>query len=157
MQTISIRAAQRPSIAAILRSVAERRSLFMSVAVLGWSTKYFVALAIDHNTGAELYGVLVAALSIGAAVANLALLRSPRVQLIATTALFALWAVIALGGVAGTVAHIVGPVPGHGPMDLRPRPTAAPLIFTVLGSVGGLALFLGQRARTRRSLQSAEE
>ena len=37
-----------------------------------------------------------------------------------------------------------------GAVDLRPRPIVAPLVFTVLGSVGALALFLGQRARMPR-------
>jgi 4-amino-4-deoxy-L-arabinose transferase-like glycosyltransferase len=141
---------QVPSIGAIRRTFAERRPLLMSVVVLGWSIKYFVTLALTHHTGPELYGVLIAALSTGAAVANLALLRSPRLQVVATAAVLVLWAVIAVGGVAGTIAHVVGPVAGHGPVDLRPRPIAAPLVFTILGSVGALALFLGQRARIRR-------
>lgn len=73
--------------------------------------------------------------------------RSPRVRLVATAAVLLLWTVVALGGLAGTIAHVIGPVPGHGPMDLRPRPIAAPLVFTLLGSVGAAALTLGQRAR----------
>jgi hypothetical protein len=121
----------------------------MSVVVLGWSINYFINLAMRHNTGPELCGVLVAALSIGAAVANIVMLRSSRVQLVPTAALFVLWAVVALGGIAGTYAHIVGPVAGHGRVDLRPRLVAAPLVFTILGSVGALALFLGQRIRIR--------
>ena len=147
MQTPSISTPAIPSIAAIRRTFAERRPLLMSVAVLVWSIKYTVTLALAHNTGPELYGVLVAALSAAAAAANLALLRSSRVQIAATAAVLVLWAVIALGGVGGTVAHIVGPVPGHGPVDLRPRPVAAPLIFTLLGCVGAAALSLGQRSR----------
>lgn len=142
---------------AIRRTFTERRPLLMSVVVLGWSTKYLVSLAVGHNTGPELYGVLTAALSTGAALVNLALLRSSRLQVIATAAVFILWAVIALGGIAGTIAHVVGPVAGHGPIDLRPRPIAAPLVFTLLGSVGALALFLGQRARARRGLESGKE
>jgi hypothetical protein len=147
MQAPSIRAIQAPSIGAIRRTFAERRPLLVSIVVLGWSINYFVTLALRHHTGPELYGVLTAALATGAAVANLALLRSPRMRVVATAAVLVLWAVIAVGGVAGTIAHVVGPVPGHGPMDLRPRPIAAPLVFTILGSVGALALFLGQRAR----------
>lgn len=150
MQALSTRAMQALSVRAIRRAFAERRPLFMSVAVLGWSVKYFVALAVTHHTGPEIYGVFVAALSAGAAAANLALLRSPRMQIVATAALLLVWAVIAVGGVGGTLAHIVGPVPGHGPVDLRPRPITAPLVFTLLGFVGALALVLGQRARIRR-------
>lgn len=145
---------QSISIQTIRRTFAERRPLLMSVVVLGWSIKYLVTLAVTHNTGAELYGVLAAALSTGAAIANLALLRSPRMQLAATAAVLVLWAVVALGGIAGTVAHLVGPVPGHGPIDLRPRPIAAPLVFSLLGSVGALALVLGRRARARRVIES---
>src|SRR5512141_3158999 len=111
---------QAQAIRSIWRTVTERRSLLMSVAVLGWSIDYTVTLAVVHNTGPALYGVLTAALSTLAAVANLVLLRSPRVRVIATAAVVVLWAVVALGGLAGTVAHIVGPVAGHGPMDLRP-------------------------------------
>ena len=140
---------QAQAIRTIWRTVTDRRSLLMSVVVLGWSIDYTVTLAIVHNSGAELYGVLTAALSTGAAVANLALLRSPRVRVVATAAVVALWTVVALGGVAGVAAHIVGPVAGHGPIDLRPRPITAPLVFTLLGSVGAAALVLGQRARSR--------
>jgi hypothetical protein len=155
MQAPSIRAIQAPSIATILRTFAERRPFLMSVGVLVWSTRYLVTLALNHNTGSELYGVLTAALATGAAVANLALLRSPRTQLVLTAAVFVLWALIAVAGFAGTMVHIVGPVPGHGPMDLRPRPIAAPLVVTILGSIGAVSLFLGQRAR-RRALQSGK-
>lgn len=136
---------------AILRTISERKPLIMSVVVLGWSIKYVVSLGLAHTTGPELYGVLVAALATGAAVANLAILRSPRAQVLVTVAVLVLWAVIAVGGIAGTVAHVVGPVPGHGPVDLRPRPIAAPLVFTLLGVVGGAALFFGKRAAIRRA------
>jgi hypothetical protein len=137
------------SLRSIWRTVTDHRSQLMSVVVLGWSIKDTVTLAAVHHSGAELYGVLTAAISTGAAIANLALLRSPRVRLIATAAVLLLWTVVALGGVAGTIAHVVGPVPGHGPVDLRPRPIAAPLVFTLLGTVGAAALALGQRARMR--------
>lgn len=147
---------QATSIRSIWRTVSERRPLLMSIVVLFWSTRYFITLALGHNTGSELYGVLTAAISMGAAVANLALLRLPRVQLIATAVVVVLWAVVAFGGIAGTIAHVVGPVPGHGPIDLRPRPVAAPLVFTVLGSVGALALVLGQRMRLRRAASGKE-
>ena len=157
MQIPCIGALRVPSVGAIWRTFAERRPLVMSAVVLGWSIKYVVSLALVHNTGAELYGVLVAALSTGAAVANLALLRSPRTQVATTAAVLVLWAVVAVGGIGGTIAHAVGPVPGHGPVDLRPRPIAAPLVFTVLGSVGALALVLGQRAQIRRVPEPAKE
>ena len=149
MQTLSIRP--------IWRTVTAHRFQLMSAVVLGWSIYYTVTLVVTHTTGSELYGVLTASLATGAAVSNLALLRSPRVRVIATGAVLVLWAVIVLGGIAGTIAHIVGPVPGHGPVDLRPRPIAAPLVFTLLGSVGAAALALGQRARMRAASTSEKE
>lgn len=148
---------QAQAIRAIWRTVTERRSLLVSIVVLGWSIDYTVTLAVVHNSGTELYGVLTAALSTGAAIANIVLLRSPRTRVIATAAVVVLWAVVAVGGLAGTIAHIVGPLAGHGPVDLRPRPIAAPLVFTLLGSAGAAALVLGQRMRIRSALKSAKE
>jgi hypothetical protein len=141
----------------IRAAIAGRSPLVASVAVFGWSLKYLVSLSLTHTTGPELYGVLTAALATGAGVANLAILRSARPQLVVTVAVLMLWALIAIAGIGGTVAHIVGPVPGHGPMDLRPRPVPAPLIFTLLGVIGGAALFSGQRAAARRARNPEEE
>jgi hypothetical protein len=148
---------QAQSIRTIWRDLTDHRSQLVSLVVLGWSIKYTVTLAVAHHTGAELYGVLTAALSGGAAVANLALLRLPRKPVVVTAAVVLLWAVVALGGIAGTIAHVIGPVPGHGPMDLRPRPIGAPLVLTLLGSVGGAALTLGQRARMRAAAKFEKE
>jgi hypothetical protein len=134
-----------------------RVSLVMTLVVLGWSTKELIGLGLTHTTGAELYGVFVAGVAVGASILNLGLLRSPRTQVLVTVAVLVLWAVIAVAGVAGTIAHIVGPVPGHGPVDLRPRPAMAPLVFTLLGLVGGAALFIGQRGATWRVRNNEEE
>lgn len=131
------------------RTVSARRSLLASAVVLAWSGTETANLALVHTVGPEVYGVLTAALATGAGVANVALLRSPRVRVVLTGAVLVLWAVIALGGIAGTIAHAIGPVAGHGPIDLRPRPLVAPLVFTLLGIVGGAALFIGQRNRFR--------
>jgi hypothetical protein len=93
--------------------------------------------------------------SAGAAGASLALLRSdrlnriPAVAAVATVVVLSLFAVVALGGIAGTIAHVVGPVAGHGPVDLRPRPMVAPLVFTLLGAAGATALVRGRRAHRR--------
>jgi hypothetical protein len=135
----------------IKRTIVEHRPVLMSLAVLGWSLKYLVSLGLTHTTGPELYGVLTAALAAAAAGSNLAVLRSPRPQVLLAAALLGLWALIALAGVGGTIAHIAGPVAGHGPVDLRPRPIVAPLIFTLLGLVGGAALLMGERMAIRRA------
>ena len=143
--------------------IARHRWEIVSGIVLAWSMTETVSLAVVHTTGPELYGVLVAALSAGAAGANLVLLRSVRINRIATVAIIAtalvvaLWAVVALGGIAGTIAHVIGPVPGHGPIDPRPRPIAAPLVFTLLGCAGAAALVFGQRARARLAITSVKE
>jgi hypothetical protein len=139
----------------ILRAISQRRPLLMSIAALGWSTKYLIGLGLDHVAGPVIYGVLVAALAVGAAVANLAVLRTARPQVAVTVVLLGVWAVVALGGIAGVVAHVIGPVAGHGPVDLRPRPVPAPLVFTLLGFVGAGALVLGQRAAIRRGREHA--
>jgi len=148
---------QEQSIRTLWRTLAARRFQLISAVVLGCSVYYTVALAVIHNTGPELYGVLTAALATAASVANLALLRSPRVRVVATGAVLVLWLVIALGGIAGTIAHLVGPLPGHGPIDPRPRPIAAPLVFTLLASVGAAALALGRRAWMRAASTSEKE
>lgn len=136
-------------IQAAWRTASARRSLLASAVVLAWSGAETANLALVHTTGPEVYGVLTAAMAAGAAVGNIVLLRAPRVRIVLTGALLALWVVVALGGVAGTIAHAIGPVAGHGPIDLRPRPLVAPFVFTLLGIVGGASLFLGQRNRFR--------
>jgi hypothetical protein len=134
-----------------------RAALAVSVVVLIWSFVEVVSLATRHTTGPELYGVLVAVLATGAGVANVVLLRSPRARTLVILAVIAVWAIVALGGIAGTVAHVVGPPIGEGPVDPRPRPIPAPLVFTVLGLVGGGALLLGQRATFRSLRRSWKE
>lgn len=135
--------------------IARHRWEVLSGIVLAWSITETASLAVVHHTGPELYGVLVAAMAAAAGVANLVLLRSdranriPAVAMVATVVVLAVWSVVALGGIAGMVAHLIGPVAGHGPVDPRPRPVVAPLIFTLLGSFGAVALVLGRRARAR--------
>jgi hypothetical protein len=135
--------------------IVRHRWELLSGIVLAWSITETASLAVVHHTGPELYGVLVAAMASAAGVANLILLRSnranriPTVATIATVVVLVIWSVVALGGMAGVIAHIIGPVAGHGPIDPRPRPIAAPLIFTLLGSFGAAALVLGRRARAR--------
>jgi len=134
-----------------------RVSIITAIVVLGWSIVELVSLLSRHTTGPELYGVGVAGLAVAAGVLNLALLRSEQRRLWATVAVLVLWGVVALGGIAGTVAHVIGPVAGHGPIDLRPRPIPAPLIFTLLGLAGGSALWFGQRGEARPAYERREE
>jgi hypothetical protein len=134
-----------------------RVSILLAIVVLGWSIVEVISLLSRHTTGPEVYGVLVAGLAVAAGALTLTLLRSSEGRLWATVAVLVLWSVVALGGLAGTVAHIVGPAPGHGAIDLRPRPIPAPLIFTLLGLVGAAALWFGQRDETRRAGELREE
>jgi hypothetical protein len=134
-----------------------RAALAVSVVVLIWSFLEVVSLATRHTAGPELYGVLVAVLATGAGVANVVLLRSPRARALVIVAVLVVWAVVALGGIAGTVAHVVGPPISEGPVDPRPRPVPAPLVFTLLGLAGGAALLLGQRATFRSLGRSRKE
>jgi len=129
------------------RSVA---ALIVAVLVLAWSIKELISLLLVHTTGPELYGVLVAALAAGSGVLSVALLWAAGPPRWAIWAVVVLWIIVAVGGMAGTLAHVIGPVAGHGPVDLRPRPVAAPLIFTALGFLGGGALLYGQRVRAGR-------
>jgi len=125
-------------------------ALVVTVGVLLWSVSVLTTLVSEHTIGPEVYGVIVAAITVVTGVLSAALLAYPRARGWMTAAVLVLWAVIALGGLAGSVAHIVGPVPGHGPVDARPRPVAAPLIFTAFGLIGGVALFFGRRVRLPR-------
>lgn len=134
-----------------------RVSIVSAIVVLAWSIVELVSLLSRHTTGPELYGVVVAALAVAAGVLSLALVRSEQGRLLPAVAVLILWSLVALGGLAGTVAHIVGPVPGHGPIDLRPRPIPAPLVFTLLGIAGGAALWFGQRRGVRPTNELGEE
>ena len=129
--------------------------LVATVVVLGWSLVELIGLVSrGHTIGPELYGILVAVLAVGAGLLSLALLASRGRRIAAVVAVVILWAVIALGGLAGAAAHAIGPVPGHGPVDDRPRPAGAPLVFTALGLVGGGALIYGSRRRSGRGRES---
>ena len=134
-----------------------RIATFASLALLAWSIVELVSLGLRHTVGSELYGVLVAALAVAGGVINLVLLASSRKGAWAVAGSLVLWTVVALGGLAGVVAHVVGPVPGHGPIDPRPRPIAAPLVFTAMGAIGGLTVVLGYRAGTIRLRIPGEE
>ena len=134
-----------------------RIAIGVAVVVLGWSIVELASLATAHTTGAELYGLLIAALAVVGGVVTMILLRSSDRRIWASIPVLILWAVVALGGLAGVVAHVVGPAAGHGPVDPRPRPIAAPLIFTVLGLVGSAALWFGQRRQPREAHTFREE
>lgn len=123
--------------------------MLIAVVVLGWTIVELINLVSRHTAGPELYGVVVAALAVSAGVLSLVLLKSSDTRVWATSMVLVFWAGVAFGGVAGTAAHFIGPVAGHGPVDLRPRPITAPLVFTMLSLIGGAALFFGQRAASR--------
>jgi hypothetical protein len=132
--------------------------LFVTTAlVLALSVAEFISLNGRHTIGAESYGLLVAGVAVAASILSLGLLLSPQRRVIATAAALVLWTIVALGGVAGTYYHVVGVAPEYGPVDPRPRPIAAPLVFTLLGTVGGSAVFFGQRTATRRARNQGEE
>jgi hypothetical protein len=135
-----------------IRPRTRRLTLFVTTGlVLAVSVAEFINLSGRHTVGAESYGLLVAGVAIVAGIFSLGLVLSPQRRVIATAAVLVLWAIVALCGLAGTYYHIVGVAPEYGPVDPRPRPIAAPLVFTLLGVVGGTALFFGQRAAIRRA------
>jgi hypothetical protein len=143
---------------ATARSIPRRRIwLGVSVVVFVNSVIQLANLSFRHTVGAELYGVLTAAIAVLAGAATIFLVAGGRKRFWATAGVLVLWAVVALGGIAGTAAHVVGPVPGHGPIDTRPRPIPAPLIFTVLGAAGANALFRGQRSIEPRAAEPEKE
>jgi len=139
----------QPVAGATLGGRTRRICMFATVVIIGWSLIEVASLAVRHTNGAEIYGVLVALLAFANGVASFALLRSAHPPIWATAAVLLVWGVIGLGGIAGVVAHLIGPVAGHGPIDPRPRPILAPLIFTTFALVGGAALFIGRRAARR--------
>jgi hypothetical protein len=139
------------------RARAGRFAWFVTTAlVLALSVAEFINLSGRHTIGAESYGLLVAGVAVAAGIFSLGLVLSPRRRVVATAAVLVLWAIVVLGGLAGTYYHIVGVAPEYGPVDPRPRPIAAPLVFTLLGVVGGTALFFGQRAASRPRNQEEE-
>jgi hypothetical protein len=140
-----------------LRARIRRPTLFVIAGlVLALSVAEFINLSGRHVVGAESYGLLVAGAAVVAGIFSLGLVLSPQRRVIATAAVLALWAIVALGGIAGTYYHIVGVAPQYGPVDPRPRPIAAPLVFTLLGTIGGTALFFGQRQALRRARHQEE-
>lgn len=153
-QTPDVAASQHAASADATAGGGDRTRFWVSFVATGlvaaWSVVEVVSLLTRHTTGPEVYGILVAVLSAMAGIASLALVASRRKRFVATAAVLVLWVVVALGGIAGTYAHVVGAPPGEGPVDPRPRPVTAPLIFTALGVVGGAALFYGLRVGATR-------
>ena len=140
-----------------LRARMARAALFVTIAlVLALSVAEFINLAGRHTVGPESYGLLVAGIAVATGIFSLGLVLTSQRRVIATVAVLALWAIVALGGIAGSYYHIVGVAPEYGPVDPRPRPVAAPLIFSVLGIVGGTAVLIGQGDR-RRARNLGEE
>jgi hypothetical protein len=141
-----------------LRGRAAWSAAFVTTAlVLAVSVAEFINLSGRHTVGAESYGLVVSGVAVTAGILSLALTVSTQKRVLTTAAVLILWAVVAMGGIAGTYYHIVGVAPQYGPVDPRPRPVAAPLIFTLLGTVGGAALFIGHRGASRRARELREE
>jgi len=141
----------------LARSRTRRRvAILASLAVLAWAIVELVSLASRHTTGPELYGVLVAALAVAAGILNLVALNAPRTWIWVLAAVV-LWAIVAIGGLGGVIAHLVGPSVEFGPVDPRPRPVLAPIVFTALGAVGGLVVIMGRRAGAYRTRTPGEE
>jgi len=140
------------------RARAQQFAPFVATAlVLALSVAELINLSGRHTVGAETYGLLVAGLAVAAGILSLGLVLSPEKRAIATAAVLVLWAIVALGGIAGTYYHIIGVAPEYSPIDPRTRPILAPLVFTLYGIVGGSALFFGRRAATRRTHNQREE
>jgi hypothetical protein len=144
-------AVERPSLAKAWVRAPSRIVTVMSLALLAWSVVEVVGLAGRHTTGPQLYGVLVAGLAVVAASLALFGVRSTSRQAWFAIAVAVVWVIVAIGGVAGVVAHVVGPLPGEGPVDSRPRPALAPLAFTAMGVVGELVLWIWWRRPVRAS------
>jgi hypothetical protein len=141
-----------------LQARAERFAPFVAIAlVLALSVAEFVNLSGRHTIGAESYALLVAGLAVAAGILSLGLVLSPQKWAIATIAVLVVWGIVALGGIAGTYYHIVGVAPEYSPIDPRPRPALAPLVFTLYGLIGGSALFFGSRTANRRARNPEEE
>jgi 4-amino-4-deoxy-L-arabinose transferase-like glycosyltransferase len=135
---------------------ARRAAILATLALLAWSIVDLISLALRHTTGPQGYGLLVAALAVGAAVLNVLLLMTARKRTWAVAGAVLLWAVVALGGVAGAVAHVAWPATGpYG--DPRPKPALAPLAFTAMGVVGGVAIVVAQRSGSNRRRAFGEE
>jgi hypothetical protein len=126
-------------------------SLALAIVALVGSVVELVTLVSKHTLGAEVYGVLVAVLALLAGVFTLSLLVPVRRRVAASVGVLVLWTIVAFGGIAGAYYHAVGVDPKYSPVDPRPRPAAAPLIFTALAVAGGVGLFYGQRLGLRIS------
>jgi len=150
-------AAPIPPASAVARAHTRRRAATIgALAVVAWSIIELVSLAWRHTVGPELYGVLVAAVAVGAAVLGLVALRSSRRRGRLAILALVVWAVVAIGGIGGVAAHMIGPS-GHGPADPRPRPPLAPLAFTAMGVAGALTVVLGYRGSATRTRTAGEE
>jgi FtsH-binding integral membrane protein len=126
-------------------------SLGLAVIALVWAVVETVGLVANHTLGAEIYGVLVAVLAVFGGVFTLSVLISTHRRIVASAAVLVLWAIVALGGIAGAYYHAVGVDPKYSPVDPRPRPVTAPLGFTAIALIGAASLVYGQRLVQLRS------
>ena len=136
-----------------LKSGRRLAAVAVSAAVLAWCLKLLVGLLLTHTVAScELMAIVVALLGVAGGAVNVWLLAGSQSRKPVRLAGLALWAALVVGGIAGSVEHLAGGEPGYGPVDARPRPPLAPLVFTGLGTIGAAALLLGDRvSRTEAS------
>ena len=107
-------------------------------------------LLVNHTIGEEIWGPIVASAALAVGVFSLVYLAADGRSRGIRFALLAFWAAVAFLGYGGYNDHRL-PRPADTLTDQRPRPPLAPLAFTVLGIVGGAALFLGSRDKKSKA------
>jgi len=100
-------------------------------------------LADRHTTGGEIDGVIVAGLGVLTGILSLAFLGGTGRSRGALGILVVLWLAVAIGGLSGYHDHSLAVTAASA--DLRARPSFAPLLFSVLGLIGGAALLVRRR------------
>jgi hypothetical protein len=108
-----------------------------------YSAAEVFALGARHNDGVRISGVGVAALATLAGAISIWLVASNARRTLISSLVLILWAIVTIGGIGGTIAHVQQSVPGS--------LVAAPLTFTVVGVIGGVSLWYDQFRRLRRT------
>jgi peptidoglycan/LPS O-acetylase OafA/YrhL len=103
-----------------------------------------ILLANRHTIGEEIWGPVTAAGGVLVGVLSLAYLARRGRSRVARYALYALWLTVAFFGFGGYNDHRL-PRPADTITDQRERPPLAPLMFTVWGIAGAVALRSGTK------------